>query len=560
MILEYLKDSRLFGSFPAETLHKLIPLSKMSQFRQGEKILEEGQINDRIYFLIRGSVAIYAGGQLILTLQRIGDIFGEMSIIDSKPCSASVIASDPVNDVFSISSSHVGKYTDLHPEELQNIMYRLFSKILTEKLNLTTSKAKQYEETNLLLEDTQKALHDDIERREQVEEELRLANENSEAANRAKTQFLANMSHEIRTPLNSIVGFSQILQRRIQAIEAPDEFRQYLQSIEMAGHTLSELINNILDLSKIESGKLEMMNENMGLPKVLQDVFEMNKSLAIQKHLDYRYEIDPNLPDTIVTDRTKFIQILTNLLGNAIKFTPERHGVFLKAERESDSLSIHVIDHGIGVNPEDRENIFEAFEQVDGKITRKFGGSGLGLTITKKIVELMKGEIDVETTPGGGATFYVHMPFIEGESSASNPALNQIEHVKFSPDSRILIVEDNPMNQMMIRALFEDLGLKIEMADNGKLGVEKAHKIMPDLILMDMHMPVMSGLEATDLLRSSHEFDDTPILALSADAFTEQQIEALSKGVQEYLIKPVEIDSLFPLLKKYLQWEFKPIP
>ena len=380
------------------------------------------------------------------------------------------------------------------------------------------------------------------------------AKKNADAANEAKTKFLSNMSHEIRSPLNAIIGFSEILKNKTKKEKVPAVFEEYLDNIVMGGRNLSAVINDILDLSKIEAGKMELSIENMDLEQLIRSLFHINKGVAIEKGITLRYQYDKNLPKLIESDRTKLNQILMNLLSNALKFTKAGKEVTLeaKAVKNEQQFMLIVTDQGVGI-PENRlQGIFLPFEQVDASTTREYGGTGLGLAITKKIVELLGGSISVTSEEHVGTCFTVCLPLVKADSVGTTKSIN-FDSYTFDPSNKILAVEDNPLNRAMLKALLEEINLTAEFAVNGMEGIEKIKKLQPDLVLMDIHMPVLDGFEAVKTIRSFKAYDHIPIVALSADAFKERQQKALKIGFNEYLTKPVEIDKLFPVLIKYLK-------
>ncbi len=358
------------------------------------------------------------------------------------------------------------------------------------------------------------------------------------------------MSHEIRSPLNAIVGFSQILINQSRKLELPSAFKRYLNNIKISGQNLSELINDILDLSKIEAGKMTLSEEDMNLKQMIQSIFHINKATAKEKEIKLNYDFGPATPKYIWSDRSKLKQILMNLLSNAIKFTPGGKPVFLTADFKNGEIILEVRDEGIGISEEKQAAIFDPFVQADSSITREYQGTGLGLAITQNMTEMLGGRIELESKLGKGSTFRVFIPYRAPERIVSDQAEIALEKVRIPADARILVVEDNPMNQEMIKAFFYEMNHEILIANDGREGVEMAVRYQPDLIFMDIHMPGMDGFEAMRRIRKQDQ--KTPIVGLSADAFNEQQKRAISAGFTDYITKPIQVNRVIECLRQYL--------
>ena len=384
-------------------------------------------------------------------------------------------------------------------------------------------------------------------------QELIMAKVLAESANIAKSEFLANMSHEIRTPMNSIVGFSEVL---LNTTENSKQ-KNYLKTILDSSKTLLLLINDILDLSKIEAGRMEISPGPADLRVVISEIKQLFQHITNEKNLSFIVEIDKHLPQTIVIDEVRLRQILLNLMGNAVKFT---YTGFVKIEvtvfdekNETLSFNIAVIDSGIGIPDSDQQRIFESFSQLSAMDTKKYGGTGLGLSICKRLLDLMNGEIKINSTPGKGSRFtitFANLPSSDGLVETKNNYLWHEDSIAFE-GSKILIVDDVAFNRNLVLAYLENYDLKLFEAENGEMAVQMARECMPDLILMDIRMPVMNGYKATEIIRSDGITAHIPIVALTASTM-QSEIDKLQYLFNGYLRKPVQKKTLINELKKHL--------
>lgn len=378
--------------------------------------------------------------------------------------------------------------------------------------------------------------------------------EQSNQASSSKSQFLANMSHEIRTPLNAIAGFSRTILKRIEGLSLPEEIIQYMVNIKISADGLSGLLNNILDFSKIEAGKIELDEEKVNINKLLSQVTASLQYSVEDKKLNYSCSVDEDVSNWIWTDGNKLRQILINLVSNAVKFTSSGKKVEIKGFKKDGKLIFHVRDEGIGIAEDKIGTIFELFEQEHAKIEQHFGGTGLGLGISRQLAQLMGGDINVESEKGKGSNFIVtiNLKELENQTEINGP---EDENFKFHPDGLVLLVEDNPMNQLAVEPFFEEIGVRLEMASTGAEAIAMALRLKPSLILMDMHMPDHDGLEVTKWIRENRDICDIPVVAQSADAFSETKEEAQKLGIKDYLTKPIEFEKLVDILKTYLPKE-----
>ena len=388
----------------------------------------------------------------------------------------------------------------------------------------------------------------------------RLMTKEAVMANRAKSQFLANMSHEIRTPMNGVLGMLEL------ALDEPlsDMVADYLQTAKSSADALLAIIDDVLDISKIEAGKISIEMIDCSLKQLLADIDTLMRPQAEQKGIEFTISIDTPVPEQIRTDPTRLRQCLLNLLGNAVKFTDTGYvciRVTGQGEKNGITLRFDVEDTGIGIEPDKQKLIFEAFTQADYSTTRKFGGTGLGLVITKNLVKLLGGTISLTSRPGEGSTFSLTVP--AGVYIETQPLMTEFNHdeigetrakgapaisVKFA--GRILVVEDDYVNQKTILAILKKLGLQTDIANDGSQAVRKATEEYFELILMDMHMPNMNGYEATKALRKKGL--TLPIIALTASVMKSEFDRCLDVGCDGYLAKPINRRKLLEMLARYL--------
>ncbi len=390
--------------------------------------------------------------------------------------------------------------------------------------------------------------------------ELLSARDQAEAATRAKSAFLANMSHEIRTPLNAIIGMTKIG----LASNALDRAQYCMEKIDIASRQLLGLINDILDISKIEANRLELSESAFRPRRMIDAILAVMVVKAEEKNLSLSVDLDGTLPGYVSGDEMRLSQVVMNLLSNAVKFTPDGGGIRLQArflprpDEPRDVLAISVTDTGIGITPEQKARLFQAFVQADGGIARKYGGTGLGLVISRQIVELMGGTLGVEDAESGGSRFFFTVRVGRAEAPPCEPAEEPVP--EFAPGAfegkTLMLAEDIEINREIVRALLEGTGLAIVTEENGLLALEAFNREPDryDLILMDLQMPVMDGLEATRRIRALAvpRARTVPIVAMTANAFAEDVAVCREAGMNDHIAKPIDPDVLLSRLVKYL--------
>jgi signal transduction histidine kinase/CheY-like chemotaxis protein/HPt (histidine-containing phosphotransfer) domain-containing protein len=392
----------------------------------------------------------------------------------------------------------------------------------------------------------------DIKKRNNLEQELVQAKVNAEKSAEIKEQFMANMSHEIRTPMNAVIGFTNLLEKT----DLNTQQRDYTHTIKNSGENLLAIINDILDFSKIEAGMLRIEKVNFNVSNLLHSIYTMFYEKAAEKGVEMKLEIDQSIPQEVSGDPARLTQILVNLIGNANKFTNKGHvGLIAQVVESSDDkvkIEFSVCDTGIGIPKEKQEEIFGRFNQGNTNTTREYGGTGLGLAIVKKLVELQKGNLFVKSQVGKGSAFTFTLSYpIPKSTDLSKDLQGPDLDLEAYLGSKVLLVEDNPMNQKLAAAVLNGFGFEVSVAANGQLALEMLMNSSYDFVLMDIQMPILDGYMTAQKIRSELKLD-LPIIAMTAHVMAAEREKCLGYGMNDYITKPFKEQDLYNMISKYV--------
>ncbi len=551
-IEQFLKKSRLLNPIPRDLIQLLVPYLKKRHFPRQTEIAGKNRKTTEVYFLLKGTIAVHTDNDIVFRLRRTGDMIGDMSVITAKEISTYEIADTPV-DLLCLNLDELADSDHLETRDLRCTLYQLFTVMLMDKLMICCSQAKEQEDVSEELERIQSNLKDAKRRLEEVD--------------RVKTDFLSIVNHEMRTPLHGVLGMTSLLLNS----ELNDRQKDFALTIEKCANRFFKIINRILEFSKQEFGEIDLQSNPFEPRKVVQDVVSDLMESAQEKGLKLSADVADTVPELLCGDAIRIHQVLINLTGNAIKFT-EKGEVRLQIDRlksEPDSVTIRfrIEDTGIGISEEKKERLFKSFSQADPSLTRKFGGTGLGLVISKQLVEAMSGEIDFSSQSGKGSSFWFTLDLKKQserrfqELAPQNRRLiepiQKIGSVPFSQKNQfnILLVTHNPIDQRLFSVMLDKLGYKIILADDGMSAIDKLRHRDIDLVLTEIELPDMDRFELVRSIReckSEINNPGVPIIAINSDLIDGDRIKCFEMGMNDCLTKPVTAEEADTALLRWL--------
>jgi signal transduction histidine kinase/CheY-like chemotaxis protein len=535
MNIEHIQGCSLFNGVSQSVIEEILFESELKVYQPNEIINHKGDIPSALFIIESGIASIYIEDILLAELPPLS-MMGESVLADGH-----AVATIKAKTILSVIEIKKDKFYNLslkHPALVFNVFKTTFNRLRTSN-DVALAEARNRElKLELQVQQRTKELSETLDALTKTNFELNETKTSLIETQKFRDQFMANMSHEIRTPMNAIVGLTNLLIKS----DLNEQQAKYLDVIKKSGQNLLVIINDILDLSKIEAGKMELEQRPFPLRATLESIKLILNIRAEEKNIFLKESIDEGIPDYVVGDETRFTQVITNLLGNAIKFT-EKGGVTLKAELLNSidgkaSIKFSVIDTGIGIPQDKIDKIFESFSQASSDTTRKFGGTGLGLTISKQLVELHNSALEVASVPDVGSTFYFTVDFTIAEAPVVVETTSDAESLDIN-DKIILLVEDNMFNQMVavdsIKEIFPTI--LIDVADNGEMALTMVNEKQYSLVFMDIQLPDMDGFQITREIRKMG-FDQLRICAMTASVLKEQIDACYEAGMNDYMMKP----------------------
>lgn len=535
MNIEYIQGCSLFNGISHSIVEEILYESEIKIYQPGEVLNHKGDIPSALFIIESGTASIFNEDVLLAELPPLS-MMGESVIADGHAV-ATIVAKTTLT-VVEIKKDKFFALANKYPALVFNVFNTTFSRLRSSNDSALIEARNRERKLEQEVQERTKELNETLDELTKTNYELNETKTNLIQTQKFRDQFMANMSHEIRTPMNAIVGLTNLLTK------SPLNTQQakYLEVIKKSGENLLVIINDILDLSKIEAGKMELEQRPFPLRSTLENVRLILNIRAEEKGVFLNEIIDSNLPDYVVGDETRFTQVITNLIGNAIKFT-EKGGVTLKAEvinidAVNARIKFSVIDTGIGIPQDKLAKIFESFSQASDDTTRKFGGTGLGLTISKQLVELHHSSLEVTSVPDVGSTFYFTVDFKIAEAPVMKEQVAETNGIDVT-NKRILLVEDNMFNQMVavdsIKEIFPTI--EIDVADHGKKALAMVQDKPYTMVFMDIQLPDMDGFEITREIRKLG-FDQLRICAMTASVLKEQVDACFDAGMDDYMMKP----------------------
>lgn len=533
-----LENCTLFRNIHAAIVKEILTQAKDKRYNKGDILIEKGAVPDALFIIREGKASIYNEDVLLAELGPLS-IMGESFLADAS-ATATIVAGDGLRTI-EINRDLFYEMSLKHPQLVFNIFQINFLRLRAANESALREARHREEKLEQLVTERTSELNKTLQQLTATNEELSVTRDNLIETQKFRQQFLANMSHEIRTPMNAIVGLTNLL------VKTPlnEQQSKYLNVIKKSGNNLLVIINDILDLAKIESGKMELESVPFPLVAAMHNIHTILGLKAEDKGISIVANIADDVPEYVYGDETRITQVIMNLAGNAIKFT-EKGGVTLSVsveEKKGDNVRLRfgVRDTGIGIPADKIDTIFESFGQASSDTTRKFGGTGLGLTISKQLVEMHGGELKVQSTPGVGSEFYFTIPYRVAEKPKED-SISEVSAEDRLKGIRILLVEDNEFNQMVAVDTLNDIfpEIQVEVAVNGVDALNKLKDNDYSFIFMDIQMPEMDGYETSRQIRklSDPAKRDIRICAMTANVTREEIDECSAAGMNDYMMKP----------------------